>query len=111
MIAKIEPCVFNSDVLNDEYHIYFLSPHRRLFELVRYPLFDNVPIIESVFEARKVILNKYGVFPKVVFVPFSRADDGKLPYICDSHGIQVVYMTSDGMKEHVKVLKEEVLIM
>ena len=111
MISKLEQVVFNSDVVNDSHHIYFLDPTNFVFELIRYPLFDNVPLVESVFDARKKITNKYMVIPKVVFIPLERIEEGKFEFICEKTGMQVVYMTPDYLKEHVKPTPKEVSLL
>ena len=113
---KLETVVFNSDVVNDNDHIY--SPYRQanFFELIKYPLYDNIPLTHSIRGMVKE-LGKECLFPTVVFIPLLRYSEAiqqedvptvmsrmTLHDVCTQEGLQYIVMTPDSLKGNVNVI-------
>lgn len=111
----IEKVVFNSDVVNDNNHIYFPFRKDELFVLARFPVYDNVPLQDTIRAAVRE-LHEECLFPSLVFIPFVRyaeatsedsVDDvfgGRtLPLVCENMKLQIIVMTPDCFKEKIKV--------
>lgn len=102
MKTKLQPFAFNSDVVNDENHIYFLPRQEQLYELLRYPLSDDEPTWLTIRRAAMEIINKEGRFPSVVFAPVRLANEDGIRVTCDELCLKLVFMTPDRLKGIIK---------
>lgn len=111
----IEKTVFNSDVVNDNDHVYFPFRKEDIFALARFPVYDNVPLQDTIRDAVRELHEEF-LFPSLVFIPFVRyaeatnedsVDDvlgGRtLPLVCEHIKLQIIVMTPDCFKENIKV--------
>jgi len=113
----IEKVVFNSDVVNDNDHVYFPFRKEDIFTLVRFPVYDNVPLHDTIRDAVRELHEEF-LFPSLVFIPFVRyaeatseesVDDvfgGRtLPLVCENMKLQIIVMTPDYLKDKVNIKK------
>ena len=114
-MKEIDKVPFNSDVVNDNDHVYFPFRKEEIFSLARFPVFDNVQLRETIREAVRT-LNKVGISPSLVFIPFLRyaeamddeTDDDilrgrSLYFTCEMLNLQILVMTPDCFKDKVKI--------
>lgn len=111
----IEKVVFNSDVVNDNDHVYFPFRKEEIFALARFPVYDNVPLQDTIRAAVRE-LHEECLFPSLVFIPFVRyaeatsedsVDDvlgGRtILSVCEYMKLQIIVMTPDFLKHKVKI--------
>ena len=111
----IEKVVFNSDVVNDNDHVYFPFHKEDIFALAKFPVYDNVQLRETIREAVRELNNEY-LFPSLVFIPFVRYAEAledeteddimrgrSLYFTCEMLNLQMLVMTPDGLKDKVKI--------
>lgn len=106
--------VFNSDMLNDENHIYLDYNYVTYgFGLTKWPIKDD--LMDSVYSAWKE-LHKYGHIPSVLFVPFKSynkevgiqtIDDTLSGYTFENKvetlGLRLLIMTPDYLKDNMRI--------
>ena len=63
----MERAMLNSDMINDEEHLYF-STKDNYFEFLRFPISDK--LVYSINDSMQEIQNMYGEMPTDVFIPF-----------------------------------------
>ena len=110
-----EKVVFNSDVVNDNDHVYFPFRKEDIFTLARFPVYDNVPLLDTIRDAVRELHEEF-LFPSLVFIPFVRyaeatsedsVDDvlgeRNLLSICEHMRLQILVITPDCFKEKIKV--------
>ncbi len=114
-IKQIEKVPFNSDVVNDNDHVFFPLYEHEVFALARFPIFDNEPLQDTIKNAVRT-LNNECVFPAVVFIPLLRYSEtlaeetednilyGRcISSACNDCDLQMLVMTPDGLKDRVKI--------
>lgn len=114
-MKEIDKVPFNSDVVNDNDHVYFPFRKEEIYSLAKFPVYDNVQLRETIREAVRELNNEH-VFPSLVFIPFLRyaeaVDDeteddilrGRSLYLtCEMLNLQILVMTPDGFKDKVKI--------
>lgn len=114
-MKQIEKVPFNSDVVNDNDHVFFPFLEEDIFALAKFPVYDNVQLRETIREAMKKLNNEH-VFPSLVFIPFLRYAEAvedeteddimrgrSLSFTCQMLNLQMLVMTPDGLKDKVKI--------
>lgn len=114
-MKQIEKVVFNSDVVNDNDHVYFPYHEKEFFALARFPLFDNISLKSTIVEAVRELRTEH-IIPSLVFIPLVRYADAtndeteedimrgrSLSYTCDMLDLQMLVMTPDCLKHKVRI--------
>lgn len=114
-MKQIEKVPFNSDVVNDNDHVCFPYRKEELFALARFPVYDNVPLQDTIRAAVRELNNEY-VFPSLVFIPFVRYAEAveedteddilrgrSLSFTCKMLNLQMLVMTPDCWKDKICV--------
>jgi len=100
-MKQIEKVPFNSDVVNDNDHVFFPLYEHEVFALASFPIFDNEPLQDTIKEAVRTLNNAY-IFPTVVFIPLLRYSEN-ISSACNDCDLQMLVMTPDGLKDRVKI--------
>lgn len=109
-----EKAVFNSDMMNDENHIYFdFYSVTQGFGFVKWPINGDVKVALQTAVHK---LNEYAETPTMVMVPFKyyheevvkETPEKVLANIglrgwCKMFGLQLYVMTPDYLKNHVRI--------
>ena len=111
----IKEVPFNSDVVNDEFCIYY--PTGKMFSLWRCPACGET-LKESIADSLRW-LNERGIMPRMVFIPFNLYGEYALRFehrgykegyyispfdwFCKEKGLECVIMTPDRIKDKVSV--------
>ena len=107
---RVTSVLFDRNVVNSIGCFYFpQTPRNSFFELLCFKM-DKENLASAIRKAYKFVMNKYGILPRMVFIPFGEyaeyerqtGFDAESPtpiqFVCRDMGLDMVIMTPDMLK-------------